>query len=343
MTKLLDRQLKKNDCGISAVKTVCNILKVNITRDIIEDDIAMDERGSSMDSLNSFFKEYGFNTEFKLFDLNGVNGNQPELNKIFPCIVPVKGKGKSNYVVIKGLKNYKFTVLDPAKSKPYEVTVEEFKNQVVYNSDEVDFVDVEESLRFKVTERLRSYDITLPVPPFHNELVEIYNKILYFSYIENKFGFKDKAAGTAFLKDLIYNQELKHIPKHFEEITYENDKVNIKTPVFLSIKKTEQTKAVAGKPSKNIYWNLFKTIGSIRSLWYIFLFSAILASFISYISVFINQILIDHILPSYQLNMLRLFAFGVGLFFIIETAFKIYKKYVSIHLSIAFDRYFMKN
>jgi len=342
MTKLLDRQLKKNDCGISAVKTVCNILDVNITRDIIEDDIYLDEEGSSLGSLNKFFNEYGFNTEYKLFDLNAVNGNQTELSKIFPCIVPVKGKRGLHYVVVNGLKNYKFKVLDPAKSKPYEITIDEFKKKALYNSASLDFVDVEESLNFQVNQLLRDYNITLTTPPTQRELTEIFNKIAYFSYVEEKYGFKNKEAGRAFLNDLLFNQELKHIPKHFEEVIYKNKKVKIKAPIFLSIKKTEQTKEAVGSSMGNVYWNLFKTIGSIQTLWYIFLFSAVLGSFISYISVFINQILIDHILPSHQMNMLNAFAVGVGIFFLIETAFKIYKKFVSIHLSIAFDRYFMK-
>ena len=89
---LVDNQLKKNDCGISAVKTVCNILDVNITRDLIEDSIFVDEEGATLASLNKFFIDYGFDTTFKLFDLNSVNGNQDDLSKIFPCIVPIKSR-----------------------------------------------------------------------------------------------------------------------------------------------------------------------------------------------------------------------------------------------------------
>jgi hypothetical protein len=44
-------QIKRNDCGISAVKTICNILDVDITRDLIEDSIHLDEEGASMESL----------------------------------------------------------------------------------------------------------------------------------------------------------------------------------------------------------------------------------------------------------------------------------------------------
>lgn len=342
MSKLLDQQLKKNDCGISVVKTVCNILDVNITRDIIEESIYLDEEGASLGSLNKFFNDYGFKTNFKLFDLNSVNGNQDQLNELFPCIVPVKVKQGLHYVVIHELKNYKFKVLDPAKSKPYEVSLDEFKKKVYYSSSSLDYVDIEETLKMQVNEGLRKYNVTLKTTPTHTELADLFNKLVYFSYIEEKYGFKTKEAGQEFLKDLIFNQELKHIPKHFQEIAYKKEKIKIKAPVFLSIKKTDNIKNAVGKPSGNVYWRLFKTIGSIKSLWYIFLGTALLISIISYVSVFINQILIDHILPSYQLNMLRAFAVGVGIFFLIEMSFGVYQQYVSIHLSNAFDRYFMK-
>lgn len=342
MSKLLDRQLRKNDCGISAVKTVCNILNVDIDRRAIEDDIYIAEEGSSLGSLDKFFNNYGFETAYKLVDLSSINGNQEELSKIFPCIVPIKGKKGLHYIVVNGLRKYKFKVYDPAKKRPYELSVKELKSKAIFNSSSVDFIDVKDSLKFQVNKYLKEYNISFPSEPNESQLVELFNKLAYFSYVDETFGFKDKTAGHNFIKDLIFHQELKHIPKHFENVVFEKNKLKFKSPIFLSIKKTEQTKEVKSNTTENVYWTLFKTIGSIKTLWYIFLFTTILASMISYVSVFINQILIDHVLPRYQLNMLNTFAFGVGIFYIVEMAFMIYRKFVSIHLSIAFDRYFMK-
>lgn len=341
MSKLVDIQLKRNDCGISAVKTVCNVLDVDITRDIIEDSIYLDEEGASLESLNKFFTEYGFKTNYKLFDFNSVNGNQAELNKMFPCIVAIKKKVGLHYVVVNSLKNYKFEILDPKQTRPYKMSLDEFKSKIYYSSSALPYVDVEQAIQIQVKEGLRKYKIKLKKTPTEQELAEMFNKLVYFSYIEEKFGFKDKAAAKGFLEDLIFRQELTHIPKHFEEIKYKREKIRIKAPVFLSVQKTEETQETGDVGQKNGYWRLFKSIASIRGLWYIFLGSALLASFISYISVFINQILIDHVLPSYQLDTLRLFAVGVGLFFLINLAFKVYRKFISIHLSNAFDRYFM--
>jgi len=341
VSNVVDQQLKKNDCGISAVKTVCNILDVDISRDIIEDHILLDQEGSSLASLNKFLTEYGFATNFKLFDLNAVNGNQAELSEMFPCIVPVKNRKGLHYVVVNGLRNYKFTILDPSKKRPYKLTLQEFKNRAVYSSASLDYVDVEELLQVQVNNALRDYEINLDVPPTQRELAEMFNKIVYFSYVEENYGFKNKTAAKEFLKDLIFNQELSHIPKKFQDVSFKREKVKIKAPVFLSIKKTESTKEDAGRQNQNVYWRLFKTISSIKNLWYIFICTSILASIISYVSVFINQILIDHVLPSYELNTLKIFAVGVGAFFLIDRAFRVYKRFVSIHLSNAFDRFFM--
>ena len=323
------------------MKTVCNILDVNISRDVIEDQILLDQEGSSLASLNKFLTEYGFTTNFKLFDLNAVNGNQAELNQYFPSIVPVKNRRGLHYVVVNGLKNYKFTILDPTKKRPYKLTLQEFKNRAVYSSASLDYVDVEDLLSVQVNNALSDYGIKLDIPPTERQLAEMFNKIVYFSYVDENYGFKTKDAATAFLRDLIFNQELSHIPKQFQDVTFKREKVKIKAPVFLSIKKTENTKEISGGNNQNVYWRLFKSISSIKNLWYIFIITSILASIISYISLFINQILIDHVLPSYQLNTLKIFAVGVGAFFLIDRVFRIYKRFVSIHLSNAFDRFFM--
>lgn len=344
MRNNVDQQVRANDCGISAVKTVCNLLDVRISRNTIEESIFLDQDGASFSSLNQFFKEHGFKTSFNLLDINSINGNQHEYEKYFPCIVPVKVKRGFHYLVLKELKNYKFTVLDPNKRQPYKLSVDKFKNIVHHSESPLDYVDLNQTLTLEIKRELEALDIKLEKIPEHGNLITLFNKLTYFSYINNKFGFKDKNASKRFLKDLITNQELNNIPKHFEGLTYNNakNKINIKAPVLLTVSKTDETIFEEGASDiKNVYWRLFKSISNIKSLWYIFLFASIVASAIAYIGVFVNQILIDHILPTYQLGTLQLFVLGVGIFYLIETVFKIYKGFISIHLSNALDRFFL--
>ncbi len=341
MGQLNDQQLKSNDCGISAVKTICNLLNVNISRDIIEDSIHLDSEGASLGSLNKFFTEYGFKANYRLLDINSINGNAAELKEWFPCITPVRSSLGWHFIVINDIKSYKFHVLDPAETRPYRLSVEEFKKKAYYSSSNLKYVDLESLLQAKVKEELDKYSIKIDIPPSHQELTEMFNKLSYFTHVKENFGFKDEEAAQRFLNDLLFHQELKHIPKHFQGLNYKKGQVKIKAPVLLSVKKTEQTQSADSGKSSNPYWRLYKSIAGIKELWFIFLFTAILASVIGYVGVFINQILIDHILPSYQINTLQIFAIGVGIFYLIDTIFYVYKKYISIHLSNALDRYFL--
>jgi len=171
--KLIDNQLRTNDCGISAAKTVCNMLDVDITRDIIEERIPLDEEGASLESLHNFFEEYGFKSNYKIFDFNSIKQEHPkEVNQIFPCIVPIKKKRGLHYVVVKRFHNQHFEVLDPGKPQPYKLSIEEFKQQVYYSSSYLPYVDVEESLQFQVNDALHRHGVKI-------KKVRSFQKIVY--------------------------------------------------------------------------------------------------------------------------------------------------------------------
>ena len=57
-----DTQLKSNDCGISAVKTIFNIFSTNIDRKYIENNIPLEEKGSRLSDLKDFFNTHGLRT-----------------------------------------------------------------------------------------------------------------------------------------------------------------------------------------------------------------------------------------------------------------------------------------
>lgn len=339
---MIDQQLRSNDCGISALKTICNVLGVNISRDVIESAIPLDEYGSTLGSLRDFLLEYGFNANYKLLDLNSVNENKDLIKSWLPCIVPVCRQDQLHYVVISDVKDNRLVIMDPAKVRPYKVSIQEFKKEAFYSETELELVDVEEKIRVEVIGELKNFGIKLPYQPAVPELMELFNKLTYFGFVNKNFGFVDKKAAKAFLKDLVFNQDLKHVPEHFKKSSFQNNKIKIETPLLLSVQKMDTTRELSiGTDTKYIYWRLFKSISSMRELWYIFLGTALVAAFISYISVFINQLLIDHILPSYDMGTLGLFVLAVAIFNVVQMIVKIYKKYISIHLSNSMDRYFL--
>ncbi len=75
MNKNIDQQLKHNDCGISAVKIVYNLHNIHVSRNYIEENIYLNENGSSLHDIKDFLDKETFNTEFNLLDLNSLKFN----------------------------------------------------------------------------------------------------------------------------------------------------------------------------------------------------------------------------------------------------------------------------
>lgn len=343
---MIDHQLRHNDCGISAVKTVCNILDADISREAIKQGIPLDQRGATIGSMAKFLNKEGFETNYKLLDFNDISTNASELKSWLPCIIPIKSSGELHYIVLKDLKKGKFVVLDPASIKEYKLSVQELKNKAHFASTYLNYADLDAKIKLVVSTEFKERNINLPLGQLtKTQLVEVFNKLSYVSYISETFGFKDKEAENGFLKDLIFNQELTTIPKHFKTLALDDGKIEIKAPLLLSVKKNNPINPKKAddeeEESKNLYWRLFKSITGIKELWYIFVATTIIASIITYLAVFVNQILIDHILPSYQMNVLILFAIGLTIFELFATSMDVFEKYLYIHLGNTFDRYFL--
>ncbi len=340
----IDHQLRQNDCGVSAVKTVCNVLDVAIPRDLIEASLPLDEVGASIGSMQQFFHKYGFDSKYHLLDIQSLNGNADEIREWVPFITPVHRDGGLHFVVVDDIRDDKFSVLDPADGQAHRWSVQEFRKNAFFSPSLLELADLEDILRVRVKEELARWQIALPAEPVAKELPVIFNKMTYFTHINDHFGFRNQAAARAFLEDLLLHQNLSHIPEHFRTLTVRREQIEMKSPLLLSVKKTGSLKfeSIGGAGGdENLYLKLFRSVRPVRDIWGIFLLSTIVASLIGYLSVFINQILIDQILPSYELATLQIFAIGVGVFALVDLFFYIYKKIIGIHLSNSLDRYFL--
>jgi len=342
MTKLIDQQIGRNDAGVSAIKTICNLHQVNISRNTIENGIQPSSEGTSMPEMQKFLTEQGFDTNFNILDVRSLDKHCEQLENYFPAIAPIKIDNNLEYVIIDCVERDKFKILDPRSATEYRLTATEFRKRAHFQKQYLDYADEADLIWLKLKNKLRERDIPILTRPDRYVLLQMSNKLEYFLHIENNYGFKSAEAGNAFLQDLLFHQDISNIPKQFQSRKDEDDRIEINAPILLTVKKTDDIIVEDSDPSPgSIYWQLFKSISGIRDLWYIFLATILLAAFISYIGVFIDQILIDHILPSYQLGTLQLFAIGVGIFYLVEMIFKIYAKFVSIHLAATLDRFFL--
>jgi subfamily B ATP-binding cassette protein HlyB/CyaB len=172
----------------------------------------------------------------------------------------------------------------------------------------------------------------------------VFNKLVYFSYIRDTYGFKDEKSEKSFLKDLLFSQHVV-LPDQFRQLNIENKKIKLVAPLVLSVKEVPEEKLTYNVPIQEpgIYTRLFRQLGANKGIWYIYLVTVLFAASLSQLTVFVNQVLIDHVLPSFQLNILTLFAVGFALFRIFNLMISQYKHFVSIHVGNILDNYFLSS
>jgi ATP-binding cassette, subfamily B, bacterial HlyB/CyaB len=342
----IEQQLKQNDCGISAVKIIYNLYNIHINRSYIEENIYLTEEGSSLQDIKDFFDKQQFSASINLLDLNSLKFNPEKIAKYTPCILPVKNSQGQHFVVVTGARKNKLQVLDPAKGVSYNWSLSELMNHAHIATANYDYVSNSQVLQQVINQEVALYDIRGDEVGEYDK-AEVLNKLTYFSYLKENFGFANAEAEKRFLRDLLFNQQIDVLPKQFRTLKLSNAKLRISAPVVLTVNKSKEialpttnaASAVAKPPSP--YGRLFKELKPYHKLWSIYIASALFAAFIAQITIFSNQILIDNILPSYNLNILVLFAIGLGMFRIFDLILSLYKSFISIHLANIFDNFFL--
>lgn len=221
--------------------------------------------------------------------------------------------------------------------------VQEIKNKAVHNKHDWDLIPTEQQILAVCLEDLAAYKIDFSEAVAENGVAALFNKLTYFKYLRESFGFKDAVAEKKFLDDLLKNQEIATIPNNFKTLEIEKGKIKNNSPVILTLKPDEADNVTAyPEESKgSLYWQLFKQLGEYKQLWHIYIFAAFFSATTAQIAIFTNQILIDNVLPTYNLNTLLLFAIGLGMYKVFDLFTTLYKNFVSIHLGNVLDRYFL--
>ncbi len=347
MRASIEQQLKHNDCGITAVKIIYNLHNIHISRSYIEENIYLTENGSSLHDIKDFLDKQQFHTEMNLLDLNSLKFNPEEVKKYIPCILPVKHHQGQHYVIIKGIHKKKLQVLDPARGQLYRWTFSELMKHAYTATANYDYVSNSRILQQIISEELSAYGIPLESVEDQDK-GDVINKLTYFTYIKENFGLTNTEAEKKFLNDLLFNQQLNTLPKQFRSLKLKEAKLRITAPVVLTVKKRDEpqvplTNANALAPEKpvNPYKRLVAEMKPYHKLWGIYIASAVFAALLGQLTIFSNQILIDNVLPSYNLNLLILFAIGLGLFRVFNLILSLYKSFISIHLANIFDNFFL--
>lgn len=344
MRSVVEQQLRHNDCGIAAVKMICNIHGVHIGRDFIEENIFLNEKGSNLQDIKNFFDNQHFSVEFNLLDINSLRFRAENIRAYLPCILPVKHRHGLHYVVIRDVRKNKLEVLDPSKGRNYLWSFSELLHRAHISSASYDYVSSSKLIAQIIRDELSTHNID----PARAELLdkgEVLNKLTYFSYVSENFGFSNAEAATRFLEDLLFNQQMNMLPREFRSVRIDKEKMKIRVPVVLTVRKPPATTLPDARAQQlkqpNVYRRLYNEMKPYHRLWYIYIFAAIFPALLGQVTIFSNQILIDNILPGYNLSLLVMFAIGLGVFRLFELTLSLYKRFISIHLANIFDNHFL--
>ncbi|SMB92389.1 ABC transporter related [Hymenobacter roseosalivarius DSM 11622] len=344
---MVDCQLKNNDCGISAVKTIFNIFDQDVSRKYIQQNIFLDEKGSSLTDLQNFLQRHEFATNLRVLDINAIQFKPSAWQELFPFIMPIVHANGLHYVVVDKMKSSKLRVLDPAKANEYYVTVSELKKMAYFSKSYWDLIQMEQKLMLLCTQELALYSVKLEQALTTNDASTLFNKLTYFTYLKENFGLRDKEAEQKFLHDLLFNQDAGALPKHFRSLKDAETRMMLQAPIILTVAlkpskpRPEEVLPDAAKPEQSPYLTLLQELGRNRQIWYIYIFAALFSAMTAQLAVFTGQILIDYILPSYQLNTLVVFAIGLGVFKLFDLATSLNVAFVGIHMGNILDKYFL--
>jgi subfamily B ATP-binding cassette protein HlyB/CyaB len=339
---MVEQQLKHNDCGIAAVRIVYNIFQIPVSRDFIEERLHLTEAGASLHDIKDFFDKQEFSTEFRLLDPNTLKHDLARLKPLLPCILPVQSHQGQHFVVVSSVGKKKIQVLDPATSQRYSWTWSELAAKAHTGTANYDLVSSRALFRQVIGDELALYSID-PQRLEGQDDADVLNKLTYFSYLKEHFGFSGRQAEQAFLEDLLFNQKLSVVPDQFRTLRFSRDKLRITAPVVLSIKPPATPVTTPSAPQRPLsaYRKLINEMKGYHRLWFIYIFTAVAAASIGQVTIFSSQILIDKILPGGKLSLLFLFALGYVVFKLVDLCLSLYKSFLAIRLANVFDHYFL--
>ena len=343
--QLIDTQLKHNDCGVSVVKTICNIFGVKLSRSYIEQSLFLDAQGSRLSDIKAFFDHHGFEAIPQLLDLN-LKDDSYYTAKL-PFILPVDNKRGTHYVVVNGYKKGRFEILDPLENVPYYLTLAELRKRVhIAHSPLKDFSIKDQAL--VVCKRLlKEYGLDAETVVKELPSDDLFNKISYFLYTRDEFGFKDEDAEREFLKDLLFNQDMARLPLQFALLTDRGDVVTVRAPVVLAVKKTDLLSTVNlprdDIESRNAFLVLYDALGGHRKNVLLYIAIALISVSFAQAYVFINQYFLDEILGLKNTSVITLFVLGLLGYFLLDMGLHLWKKWLAIIVAIRLDRLFLSS
>ena len=334
-----DRQLGKNDCGVSAIKTVLNLCGRDVARHQVRDALALDEEGSSFDSIKAYLGQQKVACNYRVLELAGMD--EASLAPLLPCIAMVS-KGKYNhYIVIYAVHGDRVTIMDPEKGRfetePLQYLSDRLLRISTHANAELSYAFMEAF----VTRKCREFGVEQPPALDRNALVGQYNKLRYMEWLVTQVQFAGPAQAGDFLGELFACDDDSVIPSRFKTFRASPDQLNVKSPVVLSFRPD----AVAREPITRMRDPVKRLLGDmlgrpqLRKNLFQLLLVGLFVSVTSFLVVYANQILVDEVIPTREMSTLYAFV-GVLFFFRLFELFQsVAKSLIEIRLSYVLDNW----
>ena len=334
-----DRQLGKNDCGLSAIKTVLNLCGRDVARHQIRDAIALDEEGSSFDAIKAYLTQQKIACNYRVLELAEVS--EASLAPLLPCVAMIS-KGKYNhYIVIHAVQGEQITIMDPEQgrfeTRPLQYLSDHLLRISTHANAELSYAFIEAF----VARKCREFGLEQPPALDRNALVGQYNKLRYMEWLAAQVQFAGPAQARAFLEELFACEDDSVIPSRFKTFRANPEQLNVKSPVVLSFR-IEGAGAAALTPLRDPVKRLLSEMlgrTALRKNLLQLLLVGLFVSVTAFLVVYANQILVDEVIPTRELGMLYAFV-GVLFFFrLFELVQNVAKSLIEIRLSYILDNW----
>jgi len=230
------KQLRKNDCGISAALNLLACHDQKIDRKTVEKNIKIDSEGVRFSDLKITLKTLGYHPIFNILDTKCNSELLNTLQPSVPCIVQVANSSNNHYLVIKSISDD--GIVDYIDSKvgcSSKKNIEDLKDIILKKTSSIKFEDIKENLLKKIHETLKKHQIIITLDDSPKEIVETYTKISFFKEIYKNI---EKGKRKKYLESIIKNNIDDYVPKKFQNIVYKEklNTVSLLHSICLSIK-----------------------------------------------------------------------------------------------------------
>ncbi|TMP89010.1 hypothetical protein CWC05_01250 [Pseudoalteromonas ruthenica] len=342
LTPHADRQLRKNDCGISVIKTLCNLAGVNAPRSEIQDSIRLTEGGMWFDELKVSLENYGFDLKYKLLD--HTQSQSKAIAEACPCVAMIDQGLLNHYIYIHKVIGDYACVMDPAEGKFSMILLETIVEKLARSKVRVDEALTNAFLEQQI-EIFAQQELSTPIdiPNDIEEKTKLYGKIKYINWLEKHTGFGSKSKKSDFVRTILSGVDEKLVPSRFRVFRIKEEKLISKSPVLLTVKGMPVKEQVKSEQLENAspiskLFNLIYTKPDLRSRLWVFIFSGFIASIIAYVAIYANQILIDEVLPKRNLTFLYVFASVLVFTKLFELGFQLLTNFMEVNFTQVLDK-----